>query len=84
MPRQTMNEYTCLPANIVTYLHHGLLHGLDDALLDHHARLGSTLEGLLGRPLRTQWHPQRPLVLCLGLKLMRQLTGHILGVLKKD
>lgn len=52
----SLNErmaYTCTQGYIVTLfdLHHGLLHRLDDALLDHHTRLGFTLVGLLGRPL---------------------------------
>jgi hypothetical protein len=60
-----------------------LLQGLDDTLLDHHTRLGASLVGFLSRPLRADGHPQRPFVLRLGLKLMRQLASHVLFVLEQ-
>lgn len=68
-----MTSRACLPSR--------LLHGLDDALLDHDTRLGASLVGLLGRPLGADGHPQRPLILCLCLELMRQLASHVLLVL---
>lgn len=53
------------------FLQKRLLQGLDDTLLDHDTRLGAGLVGLLGRPLGADGHPQRSLILCLGLELMR-------------
>lgn len=44
-------------------LDHRLLHGLDDALFDHHAGLGCALEGLLRRPFRADGKAQGPFVL---------------------
>lgn len=76
-----MKRTTDLQSKQTMHLDHGLLHGLDDTLLDHHARLGCNLESLLGRPFGTNRKTERPFVLLSGLELVRKLSGHILVVL---
>lgn len=64
-------------------LDHGFLHGFDDTLFDHDARLGGVLDGFLGRPFGADGETKRPLVLLLVLELVRKLSGHVLVVLDK-
>lgn len=66
-----------------TKLSHRLLHRLDDALLDHNARLGRRLESLLCRPFRTDRDTERSLVLLLRLEGVRELIGQVLVILWK-
>jgi hypothetical protein len=58
-----------------------LLDGFDNALFDHHARLRSALERLLGRPFRADGQAEGSFILLSGFEWMRKLGCQILGVL---
>lgn len=69
------------PVANVLRLDHRLLHGLDDALFDHHTRLGCVLQSFLRRPLGANRQTERSLVLLSGLEGVRELGGQIFIVL---